>query len=89
MSITLPTTLKSLVNVQVRMYGDSTGSEDQRELIRRDQDRQRLRNLLLAGALSGPTLPVTETYFAGLRDRVSASTRASPSAPGRDEHGAH
>ena len=41
-----------------------------RELIRKDQDRLQLRELLLNGASSAPTAPVNETYFDGLRDRV-------------------
>jgi antitoxin ParD1/3/4 len=46
-----------------------------RELIRRDQDRLQLRNLLLAGASSAPTAPVDETYFEGLRKRVRGAAR--------------
>lgn len=40
------------------------------ELIRRDQDRLQLRNLLLAGASSAPTAPVNEAYFDSLCERV-------------------
>jgi antitoxin ParD1/3/4 len=46
-----------------------------RELIRKDQDRLQLRELLLSGASSSPTAPVSATYFDGLRDRVRQAIR--------------
>jgi antitoxin ParD1/3/4 len=39
-------------------------------LIRKDQDRQHLRALLLEGAASAPTAPVDADYFEGLRKQV-------------------
>jgi antitoxin ParD1/3/4 len=48
-----------------------------RELIRRDQDRLQLRNLLLAGASSAPTAPVDETHFEGLRERVRGAAKTA------------
>ena len=51
-----------------RGYG--TSSEYVRELIRKDQDRQRLRGVLLAGAATAPASPADAAYFEGLRDRV-------------------
>ena len=75
MNISLPDTLKSFVDEQVSQGGYGTSSEYVRELIRRDQDRLQLRNLLLAGASSAPTAPVDEGYFAGLRERVSGSAK--------------
>ena len=41
-----------------------------RELIRADQDRERLRKLLLDGAASKTTAAVDESYFSGLRNRA-------------------
>ena len=61
MDISLPESLKAFVDEQVSQRGYGTSSEYVRELIRRDQDRLHLRNLLLAGASSAPTEPVTET----------------------------
>lgn len=49
---------------------NSTGSEYLRELIRKDQDRQHLRGLLLAGAESGPIAPADGDYFESLRAKV-------------------
>jgi antitoxin ParD1/3/4 len=70
MNISLPDTLKSFVDEQVGSRGFGTSSEYVRELIRRDQDRQHLRGLLLEGAASPETEPVDEAYFAELRARV-------------------
>jgi antitoxin ParD1/3/4 len=75
MNISLPDTLKSFVDEQVSQRGYGTSSEYVRELIRRDQDRLQLRNLLLAGASSAPTAPVNETYFEGLRQRVRGAAQ--------------
>ena len=53
MNISLPEALRSFVERQVNARGYSSSSEYVRELIRKDQDRQRLRGLLLEGAASG------------------------------------
>jgi antitoxin ParD1/3/4 len=60
-----------LVDEQVKR-GYGTSSEYVRELIRKDQDRLRLRELLLAGAASQPTASADATYFKRLRSRVRA-----------------
>jgi antitoxin ParD1/3/4 len=70
MNVSLPDSLKSFVDEQVAKRGYGTSSEYVRELIRSDQDRQRLRDLLLDGAASPATADADETYFTGLRDRV-------------------
>lgn len=70
MNISLPDTLKSFVDEQVSQRGYGTSSEYVRELIRKDQDRQRLRGLLIAGAESMPLAPADSEYFESLRTRV-------------------
>lgn len=70
MNISLPNSLKSFVDEQVSERGYGTSSEYVRELIRKDQDRQRLRGVLLAGAATASASPANATYFEGLRDRV-------------------
>ncbi|KAA5842644.1 type II toxin-antitoxin system ParD family antitoxin [Pseudomonas chlororaphis] len=70
MNISLPEALKAFVDDQVSQRGYSTSSEYVRELIRKDQDRQHLRGLLLAGAESAPGAPVGDCYFDALRARV-------------------
>ena len=70
MNISLPDSLKSFVDQQVSERGYGTSSEYVRELIRKDQDRQRLRGVLLAGAATAPASPADAAYFEGLRDPV-------------------
>jgi antitoxin ParD1/3/4 len=70
MNISLPEGLKVFVDEQVASRGYGTSSEYVRELIRRDQDRQRLRSLLIEGASSRLTDEADEAYFAGLRERA-------------------
>ncbi|HEY2660167.1 MAG TPA: hypothetical protein VGI79_10620 [Caulobacteraceae bacterium] len=48
----MPDALRSFVDEQINIRGDSTSSEYVRESIRNYQDRQHLRGLLLEGAAS-------------------------------------
>ncbi|GBU15430.1 addiction module antitoxin [Polaromonas sp.] len=73
MNISLPATLKAFVDEQVSDRGYSTSSEYVRELIRTDQERRHLRDLLLQGAASASGVPVDAAYFDSLRQRVKAS----------------
>jgi antitoxin ParD1/3/4 len=75
MNISLPESLKSFVDEQVSQRGYGTSSEYVRELIRKDQDRQRLRSFLLAGVESPLTPPIDAAYFEGLRDRIRKAAR--------------
>ena len=70
MNISLPDALKSFVDDQVRVRGYSTSSEYVRELIRKDRDRQHLRELLLEGAASEPGPVADEAQFDRLRQRA-------------------
>ncbi len=69
-NISLPDALKSFVDQQVGSRGYSTSSEYVRELIRRDRDRQHLRDLLLEGADSAPATTADGACFDRLRDRA-------------------
>jgi len=74
MNISLPDELKAFVDEQVAgRY--STSSEYVRELIRREQDIQTLRNKLLEGAASPLEGPADEAYFEGLRERIRNRAR--------------
>ncbi|MDR3507758.1 MAG: type II toxin-antitoxin system ParD family antitoxin [Caulobacteraceae bacterium] len=73
MNISLPEALKSFVDEQVAHRGFGTSSEYVRELIRKDQDRQHLRQLLLDGAGSESAAPVDSAYFDDLRRRARGS----------------
>lgn len=68
MKISLPQTLKSFVDQQVKSRGYNSSSEYVRELIRKDQDRQRLHARLLEGAASPPAVTADANYFGRLRD---------------------
>jgi antitoxin ParD1/3/4 len=75
MNISLPDSLKAFVEEQVERGDYSTSSEYVRELLRREQDRSRLRDLLLEGAASAPGATADDRYFHRLRNRVDASAR--------------
>ncbi|OFZ68407.1 MAG: addiction module antitoxin [Betaproteobacteria bacterium RBG_16_58_11] len=75
MNISLPDSLKTFVDEQVANRGYGTSSEYVRELIRKDQDRLHLRDLLLQGAASAPAAEATSAYFDSLRDRVRRHAR--------------
>ena len=75
MNISLPDSLKSFVDEQVSQRGYGTSSEYVRELIRQDQDRLRLRNVLLEGAESPLDPPADASYFATFRKSVRGRGR--------------
>jgi len=74
MNISLPEILKAFIDEQVSARGYGTSSEYVRDLIRKEQERQQLRGLLLAGAASPPTQAVTGAYFETLRTRIRETT---------------
>ena len=76
MNIALPQALKSYVELQADACGYSTSGEYVRDLIRKDQDRQRLRGLLLEGAASPPADTADPDYFEQLREQVRDSGRS-------------
>jgi antitoxin ParD1/3/4 len=70
MNVSLPDELRGFVDKQVEDGRYGSTSEYVRELIRRDQERHRLRTLLLDGAGSPPG-PIADTaYFGQLRSQV-------------------
>jgi antitoxin ParD1/3/4 len=73
MNISLPDALRRFVDEQVASGAYGTSSEYVRELIRRDQDRHRLRDVLLGGGRSalGPADGV-EAVGAALAQLVGA-----------------
>ncbi len=75
MNISLPEALKSFVDDQVIARGYSTSSEYVGELIRKDQDGQRLRDLLLEGAASPQAVAADADYFNRLRGQVREAGR--------------
>jgi antitoxin ParD1/3/4 len=75
MNISLPDALRDFVDEQVAQGVYGTSSEYVRELIRRDQERLRLRALLLEGAESPPSGRADAAYFEALRSRASKPQR--------------
>ncbi|MXW70141.1 MAG: type II toxin-antitoxin system ParD family antitoxin [Acidobacteria bacterium] len=71
----LPASLESFVDEQVVNRGFATRCAYIRELIRHDRDRQRLRNLLLEGGDSAPSITADSIYFACLRAGTSPDPR--------------
>lgn len=71
MNISLPDTLKAFVDQQVNSRGYGTSSEYVRELIRKDQDAQALRAMLLEGARSPAGSHADAGYFQNLRERAA------------------
>jgi antitoxin ParD1/3/4 len=70
MNISLPDSLKTYVDEQVSQRGYRSRSEYMCELIRKDQQVQKLRGQLLEGASSASAGPADAAYFASLRCRV-------------------
>jgi antitoxin ParD1/3/4 len=64
MNVSLPESLKAFVDEQVEGRGYASSSEYVRDLIRREQDRERL---LLEGRDSGPAEPLEPGFFDELR----------------------
>lgn len=70
MNVSLPDQMRMFVEEQVDEGRYGSASEYVRTLIRGDQDRQRLRKLLLAGAGSDPGPLADDAYFAAVRRRI-------------------
>ena len=70
LNVSLPESLRAFVEEQVSQRRYGTTSEYVRDLIRRDHDRQYLRDLLLAGATSEPGPVADGRYFDEFRDEA-------------------
>jgi len=75
MNISLPDALKDFVDRQVAEHGYGTSSEYVRELLRREQQRQALRSMLLEGASSPVVREARADYFVELRARARGSRK--------------
>ena len=70
MNISLPDSMKLFVDQQVSQRGYGTSSEYFRELIRKEQEKNTLRDLIVAGALSKPSQEINADYFSDLRRKA-------------------
>ncbi len=76
MNISMPETLRSFVDTQVSEGDYTSSSEYVRELLRKEQDRVRLREMLLEGAASPQSENVWNAeYFEKMRQRVKAKKK--------------
>jgi antitoxin ParD1/3/4 len=73
MNVSLPEALRAFVDEQVDQGHYGSTSEYVRELIRRDQNRHRLRTMLLDGASSAAGPLADAGYFDELRSRIGPS----------------
>jgi len=85
MNISLPDEMKAFIDEQVATRGFGTSSEYVRDLLRREQDRLHLRQLILDGVASGRGVVADETYFESLRRRIrdKAADRSAAAATKR------
>jgi antitoxin ParD1/3/4 len=70
MNISLPEGLKAFIDQQVEGGNYGSSSEYIRELIRKEQDRQALRSLLLEGGASLIEGEADDAFFDALRSRI-------------------
>jgi antitoxin ParD1/3/4 len=71
MNISLPDDMKAFIDQQVAERGYGTSSEFLRDLIRKEQERQELRALILEGMASPKVREADATYFQSYRDRAA------------------
>lgn len=69
-TLSLPDSLKTYLDQQVRVSGCGSASDYVCKLIRRDQDRNHLRHLLQDGAKSDLTGAADADYFISLRSHI-------------------
>ena len=69
-NVSLPDALQSFVDQQVAERGLETCSEYIQDLIQRELDRQKLRDLVMEGVNSPPAGVADAEYFDELRRRV-------------------
>lgn len=75
MNVSLPDDLQSYVDQQVVERGYITCGEYIRDLIRREQDRQQLRDLIMEGATSPPAVVADDEFFDKLYQRLDKDER--------------
>ncbi len=78
MNISLPDDMKAFVDSQVAERGYGTSSEFLRDLIRKEQERQHMRSLILEGMASPRVAEADAVYFQKLRDRSGKAPAGAP-----------
>lgn len=80
MNVSLPAAMKAFIDEQVERKGYGSSSEYIRDLLRREQDREQLRGLLLEGLNSGPGRSADAAFFSELRERIRLRAAQGPAA---------
>ena len=76
MNVSLPASMREFIDAQLEAGGYSTTSEYLRELVRADQIKKaeaQLRDLLMVGLNSGPSMPTDSAFFDNLEAKVRSS----------------
>jgi antitoxin ParD1/3/4 len=77
MNISLPDDMKEFIDRQVTERGFGTSSEFLRDLIRREQERLHMRNLILEG-MASPRVGVADAaYFQKFKDRIAEARKVA------------
>jgi antitoxin ParD1/3/4 len=80
MNISLPDEMKAFIDRQVAERGYGTSSEFLRDLIRREQERLHLRNLMLEAMAAPKVGEADAAYFQSYRDRIKKAAAEQKSA---------
>ena len=70
MTLSLSDSLKAFIDAQVADQGLTADSDYVLALVQLEQEKQRVRDMLIAGRDSGPGQPVDAAYFERLRERI-------------------
>lgn len=77
MTLSLPDSLKAFIDAQVADQGLAADSDYILALVEQEQQKQRVRDMLIEGRDSGPGEPVDAGYFQRRLDRIAAARRGA------------
>ncbi|WAC59518.1 ribbon-helix-helix domain-containing protein [Brevundimonas sp. SL130] len=70
LTLSLPDSLKAFIDAQVADQGLAADSDYVLALLQLEQEKKRVRDMLIEGRDSGPGQIVDDAYFERLRDRI-------------------
>ena len=73
MTLSLPDSLKAFIDAQVADQGLAADSDYVLALVRQEQDKKRIRDMLIEGRDSGPGETVDADYFKRRLDRIETA----------------
>jgi antitoxin ParD1/3/4 len=83
MNISLPDDMKAFIDQQVSQRGYGTSSEFLRDLIRREQERLHMRQLMLDAMASPKVTEPDAAYFQKYRDKAEQARKSSQKSTGK------